>query len=314
MRGAEMKVVRLALLLAVGSMAWSQVIGFVGDSITYNPLGVAAALSTLNTLRPDLTFTDVNRGLAGTTTAQWVATHIGPAVTAFTGAGVTVVFIMLGTNDANVANSVAQATYSANIASLIATIKAAGINRIILNYQPYINTDTTWNIVSSNALLVQYQSALVALAAADPSHVFMGDTTAYSFFQTFTGLLSDGVHPTTSGYASLGGFWGQAYYDKFLCTVTTASLPGGKFVAYSQTPVTNCLSPTWSVATGALPTGLSINSSSGAITGTPTLAGSYSFSLQVLPNAATKALSIEIGAARLLFKGGVRFSGGVASR
>ena len=57
-------------------------------------------------------------------------------------------------------------------------------------------------------------------------------------------------------------------------TITTTSLPSGQInVAYSSTLAsTGGTSPfTWSVTSGALPIGLSLNASTGAITGTPTV-------------------------------------------
>src|SRR5215469_11885455 len=57
-------------------------------------------------------------------------------------------------------------------------------------------------------------------------------------------------------------------------TITTASLPSGQInVAYSTTlAATGGTTPyTWSLTSGTLPTGLSLNASTGAITGTPTV-------------------------------------------
>ena len=56
---------------------------------------------------------------------------------------------------------------------------------------------------------------------------------------------------------------------------------------------------TWSIATGTLPNGLILNSTTGAITGIPTTAGSYSFTVQAADSStpqqkATKALGIVI--------------------
>ena len=56
-------------------------------------------------------------------------------------------------------------------------------------------------------------------------------------------------------------------------TITTASLPAGvEGTAYSQTLAGTCGygTCTWSITAGSLPAGLSLNSSTGAITGTPT--------------------------------------------
>jgi len=56
---------------------------------------------------------------------------------------------------------------------------------------------------------------------------------------------------------------------------------------------------TWTVTAGSLPTGLSISSSTGYITGTPTVAGTYNFTVQVADSAAASVnmpLSIAITA------------------
>jgi hypothetical protein len=56
---------------------------------------------------------------------------------------------------------------------------------------------------------------------------------------------------------------------------------------------------TWSVYSGSLPTGLSLNSSTGVISGTPTTPNTYNFTIQVTddqgtPDSDTQALSITI--------------------
>ena len=86
--------------------------------------------------------------------------------------------------------------------------------------------------------------------------------------------------------------------------ISTASpLPSGALSAYSQPlaatggtpPYTN-----WTVTAGSLPTGLSLNSSTGAITGTPASPGIFNFSVQVTDSATpsaqtvTKAFSLTI--------------------
>lgn len=65
-------------------------------------------------------------------------------------------------------------------------------------------------------------------------------------------------------------------------TISPTTLPDGTWnVAYSQTVTASAGSGTYtySVASGALPTGLSLNTGTGAITGTPTTVGSYTFSI-----------------------------------
>ena len=88
--------------------------------------------------------------------------------------------------------------------------------------------------------------------------------------------------------------------------ITTTSLPGGtQYVAYSGTvSASGGLTPyTWSISGGSLPTGLLLNSSTGAISGTPAAAGTFNFTLQVADAAAataTKALSLVVAAAPAL--------------
>ena len=85
-------------------------------------------------------------------------------------------------------------------------------------------------------------------------------------------------------------------------TVTTTSLPGGTTgTAYSTTlQASGGTTPyTWSVSAGTLPAGLSLVASTGVISGTPTTAGTVSFTVQVKDaanNTATKALSIAVAA------------------
>lgn len=85
-------------------------------------------------------------------------------------------------------------------------------------------------------------------------------------------------------------------------TITTASLPGGTVgTPYAQTLLSTggTGAKTWSVSTGALPAGLALNASTGAITGTPTAAGTVNFTVQVVDDGSTvvqKPLSIVVAA------------------
>ena len=84
--------------------------------------------------------------------------------------------------------------------------------------------------------------------------------------------------------------------------VGTAALPGAlTLTAYSTTLTrTGGLAPyTWSVSVGSLPAGLSLNVSTGAITGTPTTVGTSNFTVRVVDGngaAATSAKSIAVTA------------------
>jgi hypothetical protein len=85
-------------------------------------------------------------------------------------------------------------------------------------------------------------------------------------------------------------------------TISTATLPYGiATVAYSQTVVvTGGVAPyTFGISAGTLPTGLTVNAATGAITGTPTTVGTNSFTVKVVdsqgtPATATQAFGVPI--------------------
>ena len=81
-------------------------------------------------------------------------------------------------------------------------------------------------------------------------------------------------------------------------TITTDTLPDGKVgEAYSHTLTATGTAPiTWSISGGALPDGLSLNKDTGKINGTPTTAGTASFTVKAENSAGsdTKELSITI--------------------
>jgi hypothetical protein len=82
-------------------------------------------------------------------------------------------------------------------------------------------------------------------------------------------------------------------------SITTTALPNGTIgAAYSRTlAATGDTLITWSIASGKLPNGLTLNPSAGVISGTPTKSGTFSFTVKAengtLPDA-TQALSITI--------------------
>lgn len=114
------------------------------------------------------------------------------------------------------------------------------------------------------------------------------------------------------GTASAQGFCGPGWKDLVeaagfgapagALAISTVTLPGGTVSSvYSQTLAASggSGSKTWSLQTGTLPAGLTLNASSGVISGTPTTAGTSNVTVKVTDAAsatATKALSIVVSA------------------
>jgi hypothetical protein len=80
--------------------------------------------------------------------------------------------------------------------------------------------------------------------------------------------------------------------------ISTLSLPNGVTgIAYNATLTANGNTPiTWSIATGDLPDGLALSATTGEISGTPTVAGTFNFTVMATNSLGndTKALSILI--------------------
>lgn len=128
--------------------------------------------------------------------------------------------------------------------------------------------------------------------------VLSGTPTASGTF-TFSVTATDALH----GITSVGVY--TLYLDPPL-VITTASLPGAALGAtYSQTVVatggqtakadSSPLPYSWSVSSGALPGGMTLDAATGTISGAPTTTGSATFTVKVQDyngRSTTKALSI----------------------
>jgi hypothetical protein len=151
-------------------------------------------------------------------------------------------------------------------------------------------TPYTWSIASGVLPTGLSLDASTGLISGTP-------TTASTY--SFTATVSDNSAPPQTASKALS----IVVNSTAPLTITTTSLAAAKVgQPYSATvQATGGTTPyTWSIASGALPTGLSLDASTGLISGTPTKPGKSSFSILVSDisapqQTASKALSIKIG-------------------
>ena len=148
------------------------------------------------------------------------------------------------------------------------------------------DTPITWSIASGT---------LPGGLSLSSDGVISGTPTAAGTFN-FTVKAANGVSPDATTALSI--IISNAPVTPVPPVITTATLPNGTVNAvYSQTLTANGDTPiTWSIASGTLPGGLSL-SSGGVISGTPTAAGTFNFTVKAVNGVspdATMALSIII--------------------
>jgi uncharacterized repeat protein (TIGR02543 family) len=121
----------------------------------------------------------------------------------------------------------------------------------------------------------------------------------YNFVGWFT-QETDGTEVTTSTEFSEN----TTIYARWalIITITPSSLDNArKGESYSQSlsfnSATSVSSATWSIDGGALPTGLTLNSATGTISGTPSVAGIFNFTVKadIGTSSGTKDFSIHVG-------------------
>jgi hypothetical protein len=138
-----------------------------------------------------------------------------------------------------------------------------------------LTTQVTWG--SSSTTVAQISSAGLATGNS------VGTTTISATLAAISGSTTLTVQPAP-------------------LAISTSSLPGGTVnTTYSSTlGATGGTTPrTWSIDTGSLPNGLTLNPSTGAITGTPSTAGTFNLTVRVTDSGTpvqttAKALSIAI--------------------
>jgi hypothetical protein len=201
-----------------------------------------------------------------------------------------------------------------------------GIGKIMQNL-----SDTTFTVSAINTADSNWSGAVTCGATSCAVGLMALGGALYSSVSNFTvsfsgtaqwmiGGLSTGIYTVTVGGSAVAGSpftvvapsnliefsaasGAVVISQTAVCSITTTTLPGGTVgVPYSQTLGTNgCTAPiTWSVTSGSLCSGqLSLGSSTGTISGTPTSAQTCSFTVEAADNAGntpTQPLTILVNA------------------
>jgi uncharacterized repeat protein (TIGR01451 family) len=162
----------------------------------------------------------------------------------------------------------------------------------------------TWTAPSSGgSAITAYVVTPYVGTVAQPTQTFGAGTT-----QTVTGLTPGTAYTFTVAARNAAGTGPASARTAAVTPNSSPSLsftappPGEAGVAYSHPlTVTNGTSPfVWSVSSGTLPAGLTLNASTGVLSGTPTAGGSTTFVVQVTDAAgesATRSVTLVIAAA-----------------
>jgi hypothetical protein len=162
--------------------------------------------------------------------------------------------------------------YSATLTAVVGTV-------------PY-----TWSLASGSL-----PAGLALTTVGNDGGITGTPTTAGT--SSFTVRVTDSASPSVTATKTL-----SITIQQRLMVATISLANGWEGVAYSDSLAAGNGTPpyTWSVTVGSLPAGLTLALSTGAITGTPTTAGTSSFTVRVTDSAspthltAIKALSITI--------------------
>src|SRR2546423_26799 len=270
----------LAVLLAIVNSGCS---GIVSGS--NSPAPSAPSISTQPTSQTVTSGQTATFSVAAMGTApftyQWKKNSV--AISGATSSAYTTPATTSYDNGAQFTVVVSNAAGSATSSAAMLTVSAAAVAPSI-TMQPASQTITAGQTASFSVaatgtapLTYQWRKNSAAVSGANSSSYTTSATASSDNGAQFTVVVSNASGSATSNAATL------TVNAPATLQITTAQLPGG-FVAgaYTSTLTASGGSTpyTWSLLSGTLPSGLTLNAG-GSISGTPSLAGSFPFTVQV---------------------------------
>jgi hypothetical protein len=289
----------------------------VTDSSTVAPQSSSVSFTITVNLPPppSITTTSLPAGVQGQAYSQTVSATAGLAPYTFTvSAGTLPAGLSLGSGGviSGTPTTLGSSSFTVKVTDKSNPVQSATqALSITINPAPVVITTTSLpNVVANTG----YSANLVATggappitwsvtAGALPAGVVLAANGTFSGTPTTAGTANFTVQAADSSSPALTATKALSITVIPVLSITTASpLPNG----VASTPYSTTLASTggsgavtWSVTVGSLPAGLNLNGSTGAITGTPTTAGTSSFTVQAADSGTpqqqvTKAFSLTI--------------------
>jgi hypothetical protein len=273
-------------------------------TVSVTAVNSAASVSKTLTLQindsPAITTASLPTGTVGTAYSQTV-TATGTPTPTFTATGLPAGLSISSTGVISGTPTTAT-SYTASITVTNSVGTSSKSFGIVVYSKPSVTTPTLPNGLTG----VSYSQTVVATGSPAPTFsVTTGTLPTGLSLNSSTGVVSGtptavGSYIFTVTATNTAGTASQGYtvVINAVPVITTATLSNGTAgTVYSTTvAATGTPTPTFSVSSGSLPTGLSLNTTTGVISGTPSAAASYGFSIQATNSvgSATQAYAVTI--------------------